>query len=48
MNRLLGSGHKFPEFSVPAVISIEHGKEFTNVTSESLRPGGKTIRICAT
>jgi peroxiredoxin (alkyl hydroperoxide reductase subunit C) len=37
MSRILGVGGKFPEFSVPAVISIEKGKEFTTIKSGDLR-----------
>jgi len=37
MSRLLGIGEKFPEFSVPACVSIEKGKEFKTITSEDLR-----------
>ncbi len=31
MSRLLNIGEKFPEFSVPAVISLEKGKEFVTI-----------------
>jgi peroxiredoxin (alkyl hydroperoxide reductase subunit C) len=37
MNRLLGIGEKFPEFSVPACVSIEKGREFKTITSDDLR-----------
>lgn len=37
MNRLLGIGHKFPEFNLPAVVSIEKGKEFSAVSSDSFQ-----------
>ena len=37
MNRLLGIGYQFPEFNLPAVVSIDKGKEFSEVTSESIR-----------
>jgi len=37
MNRLLGVGEKFPDFSVPACVSIEKGKEFKTITSDDLR-----------
>jgi len=37
MNRILSIGEKFPQFSVPAVVSLEKGKEFTTVDSEALR-----------
>ena len=36
MNRVLGIGEKFPEFSVPAVVSTETGKEFTTVTNRDI------------
>ncbi|MBI3802747.1 MAG: peroxiredoxin [Nitrospirae bacterium] len=36
MGRLLGLGEKFPEFSLPAVTSIEQGKEFTTVDSRAV------------
>ncbi|OGH56331.1 MAG: alkyl hydroperoxide reductase [Candidatus Lindowbacteria bacterium RIFCSPLOWO2_12_FULL_62_27] len=31
MNRLIGIGEKFPEFSMQACVSLEHGKEFVTV-----------------
>ena len=37
MARLLGIGEKFPEFSVPAVVSIEKGKEFKTIGSEQMK-----------
>src|SRR5687768_8356385 len=37
MSRILGIGEKFPEFSVPAVVSVEKGKEFGTVSSSDLR-----------
>jgi alkyl hydroperoxide reductase subunit AhpC len=37
MNRLLGIGYKFPEFRLPAVVSIEKGKEFTEVGTDSTK-----------
>jgi len=37
MNRLLGIGEKFPDFSLPACVSIEKGKEFKTITSNELR-----------
>jgi len=39
VGRFLGIGEKFPEFSLPAVVSIEKGKEFKNISSKEL--GGK-------
>jgi len=37
MNRLLGIGEKFPEFSLPACVSIEKGREFKTITSTDIR-----------
>jgi peroxiredoxin (alkyl hydroperoxide reductase subunit C) len=37
MTRLLGVGERFPEFNVPAVVSIEKGKEFASVGSADLK-----------
>src|SRR5437763_4797596 len=37
MNRLLGIGEKFPEFALPACVSIEKGKEFKTITSTDIR-----------
>src|SRR5689334_24731936 len=31
---MLGVGDKFPEFSLPATVSIEKGKAFQNITNE--------------
>lgn len=36
MGRLLGLGERFPEFSLPAVVSIERGKEFANLDSKAI------------
>lgn len=36
MSRLLSVGAKFPEFSVPACVSIEKGKEFKTISSADL------------
>lgn len=36
MNRVLGIGERFPEFSVPAVVSTEKGKEFITVTNRDI------------
>src|SRR5215203_5300411 len=33
--RMLGVGQKFPEFTVEATVSLEKGKEFKTITSES-------------
>ncbi len=37
MNRLLGIGEKFPEFSAQSVVSIEPGKEFALIDSHSIK-----------
>jgi peroxiredoxin (alkyl hydroperoxide reductase subunit C) len=37
MNRLLGIGEKFPDFSLQACVSIEKGKEFKIITNSDLR-----------
>src|SRR5262245_38561031 len=37
MNRLLGIGEKFPDFSLPECVSIEKGKEFKTITTSDLR-----------
>ncbi len=37
MNRLLGIGEKFPEFSADAVVSLDPGKEFAQLDSKSIR-----------
>lgn len=37
MNRLLGIGEKFPEFSIPAVVSLEKGKEFKTISSADIK-----------
>jgi lipoyl-dependent peroxiredoxin subunit C len=37
MNRLLGVGEKFPDFSLQACVSIEKGKEFNTITTSDLR-----------
>jgi alkyl hydroperoxide reductase subunit AhpC len=37
MNRLLGIGEKFPDFSLQACVSIEKGKEFKTITNGDLR-----------
>ena len=38
MNRLIGVGEKLPEFSVPACVSIEKGKEFKTVSNRLVFP----------
>jgi lipoyl-dependent peroxiredoxin subunit C len=37
MNRLLGIGEKFPEFSLPACVSIEKEREFKTIRSTDIR-----------
>jgi len=37
MNRVLGIGEKFPQFSVPAVVSREKGKEFTTISNKDIQ-----------
>src|SRR4051812_38843592 len=37
MGRLLSIGEKLPGFSVPAVVSLEKGKEFTTIDQNSLQ-----------
>jgi lipoyl-dependent peroxiredoxin subunit C len=36
MNLLLGIGEKFPDFSLPACVSIDKGKEFKTISSTDL------------
>jgi lipoyl-dependent peroxiredoxin subunit C len=37
MNRLLGIGEQFPDFSLQACVSTEKGKEFRTITSNDIR-----------
>ncbi len=37
MTRLANINETFPEFSAPAVVSLEEGKEFTTMTQEDLK-----------
>jgi peroxiredoxin (alkyl hydroperoxide reductase subunit C) len=37
MSRLMNIGEKFPEFTVPAVVSMDKGKEFRNISLSDLR-----------
>ena len=37
MSRFLGIGEQFPEFSVPAVVSTERGKEFSTVSNKDMK-----------
>lgn len=37
MSRILGVGEKFPEFAMPACVSIEKGKEFQTVDTAQLK-----------
>jgi peroxiredoxin (alkyl hydroperoxide reductase subunit C) len=41
MNRLLSIGAQFPEFKKTAVVSLEVGKEFKEITSEDHKNNGK-------
>ncbi len=36
MSKLLGITEKFPNFSVPAVVSLEKGKEFTTIDNQTI------------
>jgi alkyl hydroperoxide reductase subunit AhpC len=36
MNRVLAIGEKFPEFSVPAVVSLDKGKEFKTISNKDI------------
>jgi len=40
-NRMLSVGAKFPEFQKTAVVSLEKGREFADVTSEDHKKQGK-------
>ncbi len=37
MSRLLGIGEKFPQFSAPACVSLEKGKEFTTIDNSQMK-----------
>lgn len=37
MSRALSIGEKFPEFRIPAVVSVEKNKEFSEISSESIK-----------
>jgi len=37
MGSIIGVGRQFPEFSVPAVVSLEPGEEFKDISLEDLR-----------
>jgi alkyl hydroperoxide reductase subunit AhpC len=37
MSRFLGIGEQFPEFSVPAVVSLEKGKEFATISNKNIK-----------
>jgi alkyl hydroperoxide reductase subunit AhpC len=37
MDRLLSIGQKFPEFNLPAVVSLEKGKEFKDINNTSMK-----------
>jgi lipoyl-dependent peroxiredoxin subunit C len=36
MSRVLGIGEKFPQFSVPVVVSLEKGKEFSTISNKDI------------
>jgi len=38
---MIGLGEKFPEFKKTACVSLEHGKEFAEITSEDHKKAGK-------
>jgi lipoyl-dependent peroxiredoxin subunit C len=40
-NRILSVGSTFPQFNKTAVVSLEKGKEFANITSEDHKKDGK-------
>ena len=42
-NHMLGLGSSFPSFSKTAVVSIEKGKEFVEITSEDHKKEGKWL-----
>jgi peroxiredoxin (alkyl hydroperoxide reductase subunit C) len=42
-NAVLSIGSTFPEFAKKAVVSIEKGKEFYDITSEEIRSSGKWL-----
>ncbi len=37
MSKILGLGNEFPQFEKTAVVSLEKGKEFSTITSESFK-----------
>ena len=37
MSRILGVSEQFPKFSLPAVVSLEKGKEFTVIDNEKIK-----------
>lgn len=37
MSKMLGLGNEFPQFEKTAVVSLEKGKEFSTITSESFK-----------
>ncbi len=41
MNKLIGIGEQFPEFSKPSVVSLEKGKEFYTLTSDDHKGAGQ-------
>ena len=43
MNNILFIGNKFPEFKKNAVVSLETGKEFAEITNEDHKTAGKWL-----
>src|SRR5437868_2708189 len=37
MSRVLSVGEKFPEFKLPAVVSLEKGKEFADISNGNMK-----------
>ena len=44
---MLGIGEKFPEFKLKAVVSVEEGKEFSDLDSASLKGKWRVIFFLA-
>ena len=40
---MLGVGEKFPEFRTKATVSLDKGKEFTEITNDTTPESGKYI-----
>ena len=39
---MLGVGHKFPAYSLQAVVSLEKGKAFQTVSNEDFKDNGRS------